>query len=465
MDAPKTPPKKTPTPAFVKRIEKISQSDPCLFHDVFKCTRCGRCAIACQKIQGLSPMEFDEGSHRWKFCPTISHGPNVAFCVYCGQCILACPNSTIMEKEHIQEVRNAISNPEKIVIAQTAPAIRASIGETQGMPPGTLLTGRMIAALRRLGFDKVLDTAFGADLTIMEEANELIERINSGKNLPMTTSCCPAWIRYVERFFPNLLSNVSSCKSPHQMFGTIAKTYYAKKHSLNPANIVVVSIMPCVAKKFECLRPEMNSSGYKDVDYVLTTRELGKMLNNANIKLHTLPDEFYDPVMGSASGGGTIFGATGGVMEAVLRTAADRLEGKELKKIEYSEVRGLEGVRKASVQLGGKKINIAIVHGLVNAKKLLEEVQKKKTNLHFIEIMACPGGCVGGGGQPIPTNPEIVKKRALAIYHQDAILPLRKSHKNPEIISLYKEFLSHPGSEKSHKLLHTKYRERKSRHY
>ncbi|MFH0927794.1 MAG: [FeFe] hydrogenase, group A [Candidatus Micrarchaeota archaeon] len=458
----KAPPPKEPTPAFIKKIEKINKENPCLIHDISSCVRCGRCAIACQKIQGLSPMEFEEGSHRWKFCPTISHSENAAFCVYCGQCILACPNGSIKEKEHINEVRAAISDPSKIVIAQTAPAVRASLGETQGMPAGSLITGKMVAALRRLGFDKVMDTAFAADLTIMEEGNEFIGRLEKNENLPLITSCCPAWVRYAEKFFPQMLPNLSSCKSPHQMFGAIAKTYYAKKSNLDPKNIVVVSIMPCIAKKFECSRPEMNSSGYKDVDYVLTTRELGKMLKEANIELRALPDEFFDHAMGAASGAGTIFGASGGVMEAALRTVADKLDTAELPKIDYEQVRGMDGTRTATIEINSKKINVAVVHGLKNAKALLEKVQSGEQKLHFIEIMACPGGCIAGGGQPIPTNPEIVKKRAAALYHQDLILPLRKSHKNPEIIALYNEFLQTPGSEKAHKLLHTIYAKREN---
>jgi len=455
--SPKVPSQTAPTPDFLNKISQLNKINPCLIHNPSSCIRCGRCALACQKTQGLSPIEFEEGSHRWKHCPTLSHKENAAFCVYCGQCALACPNGSIKEKENIDDVRKAISAPSKIVIAQTAPAIRASLGETQGMPAGSLITGKMVCALRRLGFDKVMDTAFSADLTILEEGTEFIQRLEKNENLPLITSCCPAWILYAEKFFPQMLSNLSSCKSPHQMFGAIAKTYYAQKNNLNPKDIVVVSIMPCTAKKFECSRPEMNSSGFKDVDFVLTTRELGKMLKESDIELRTLPDEFFDPLMGSASGAGTIFGAAGGVMEAALRTVADKLEGADLPKIDYTKVRGLEGVKFATIEIKSKKINIAAVSGLKNAKAFLEKVQSGEQKLHFIEIMACPGGCIAGGGQPIPTNPEIAQKRAMALYHQDAILPLRKSHKNPEIISLYSEFLNSPGSQKSHKLLHTKY--------
>lgn len=447
-----------PTQEFLDNVSGINKKNPCLIHNPSACVRCGRCALACQKTQGLSPIEFEEGSHKWKYCPTLSHEENASFCVYCGQCALACPTGAIKERENIEDVKRAISDPSKIVIAQTAPAIRASLGETQGMPPGSLITGKVVCALRRLGFDKVMDTSFCADLTVMEEGSEFMQRLAQNRNLPILTSCCPAWIRYAEKFFPDMLANLSSCKSPHQMFGALAKTYYAKKNGADPKNIVVVSIMPCIAKKFECARSEMNSSGFRDVDFVLTTRELGKMLKEANIELRALPDEFFDSVMGSASGAGTIFGASGGVMEAALRTVADKIEGKDLPDIEYTQVRGIEGVRFSTVEIGSKKINVAIVHGLKNAKTLLEKVKAGEQKLHFIEIMACPGGCVGGGGQPIPTNPEIAKKRALALYHQDAILPLRKAHKNPEIISIYSEFLGTPGSEKAHKLLHTTYK-------
>ncbi|PIT84784.1 ferredoxin [Candidatus Micrarchaeota archaeon CG10_big_fil_rev_8_21_14_0_10_45_29] len=451
-----------PSASFLKTLETENRQNPSLFHDASKCTRCGRCAIQCQKIQGLSPMEFEEGSHRWKYCPTLSHGPNRAFCVYCGQCALACPTGAISEKSSLQEVKNAIADSSKFVIVQTAPAVRASLGETQGMPAGSLITGKVVAALRRLKFDKVLDTDFGADLTIMEEAQELVQRIEKNENLPLITSCCPAWVKYAEHFYPSLLNNISSCKSPHQMFGAIAKSYYAKKLGISPEEIIVVSIMPCTAKKFECLRPQMQNNGLRNVDYVLTTRELGKWLSEEKIELRSLPDEFYDDLLGASSGAGAIFGATGGVMEAALRAAAEKIEGKKIESVEYSQVRGEEGIREATVQLGGKTLNLAIAHGLKNSKKLLEDIKNKKSKYHFIEIMACPGGCVGGGGQPIPTNVQIVKKRKLALYHQDAILPLRKPQENPQIISLYKEFLGEPGSKKAHELLHTTYGERKS---
>jgi len=446
-----------PSASFLKILEAENRQNPSLCHDASKCTRCGRCAIQCQKIQGLSPMEFEEGSHRWKVCPTLSHGPNRAFCVYCAQCSLACPTGAISEKSSLQEVKNAIADASKFVIVQTAPAVRASLGETQGMPAGSLITGKVVSALRRLKFDKVLDTDFGADLTIMEEAHELLQRLEKNQNLPLITSCCPAWVKYAEHFYPSLLNNISTCKSPHQMFGAIAKSYYAKKLNLSPEKITVVSIMPCTAKKFECLRPEMQNSGFRNVDYVLTTSELGKWLQEEKIELRALPDEFYDDLMGASSGAGAIFGASGGVMEAALRCASEKLEGKKIENPEFSQVRGEDGVREATVQAGGKTLNLAIAHGLKNSKKLLEDIKNKKSKYHFIEIMACPGGCAGGGGQPIPTNPEIVKKRKLALYHQDAILTLRKPQDNPQIISLYNEFLEEPGSKKAHELLHTTY--------
>ena len=431
-----------------------------LCRDNSKCILCGKCVQKCQEIQGVDAIGTGHRSNKTEICSVFEKLIDEVACTFCGQCTNVCPTGAISERNYLQEVKDAINDQNKIVLVQTAPATRVTIGETQGMPPGSLITGKMVAALRRLGFNKVLDTNFGADLTIMEEGTELIGRIQNKGIFPMITSCCPGWIKFIEHFFPEQLEHLSSCKSPHQMFGAVAKTYYAKKNNFDPKNIVVVSIMPCTAKKFEAQRPEMKNLGLKDVDYVLTTRELGDWLNSENIKLSELPDEFYNPILGVSSGAGAVFGATGGVMEAALRTVADILERKDLDKLDYTEVRGMQGIREASLKIAGMDINVAIAHDLKNARKIMQDIKDGKSKYHFIEIMACPGGCIGGGGQPIPTTQEIIKKRASAIYHQDAILPIRKSHKNPEIIALYKEFLDAPGSDIAHKMLHTSYKKR-----
>jgi NADH-quinone oxidoreductase subunit G/NADP-reducing hydrogenase subunit HndD len=431
-----------------------------LCRDSSKCIHCGKCVQKCREVQGVNAIGIANRSHSIEVCSIFGENIGDIACTFCGQCSNVCPTGAIKEHEFTSEVKAAIKDSNKFVIVQTAPATRATVGETQGMPPGSLVTGKMVAALRRLGFNAVLDTNFGADLTIMEEGTELIGRLQKGGVFPMITSCCPGWVKYIEHFFPEQLAHLSSCKSPHQMFGAIAKTYYAQKKKLDPANMIVVSIMPCTAKKFEAGREEMCASGYRDVDYVLTTRELGKWLNSENIILKDLPDEDYDPILGYGSGAAVVFGATGGVMEAALRTVTDILEKKDLAKIDYHEVRGMKEIKEATLTIAGKELNVAIAHGLKNARKIMQDIKDGKSKYHFIEIMACPGGCIGGGGQPIPTTKEIVKKRASAIYHQDKILPIRKSHKNPEILQLYKDFLDKPGSEKAHHLLHTRYKMR-----
>ncbi len=442
-----------------KELRKVAYCTS-LCRDNSKCILCGKCIQKCREVQGVNAIGFGNRSHETQVTSIFDETIGDIACTFCGQCSNVCPTGAIKEHDYTEEVKKVIVDPNKIVLVQTAPATRATVGETQGMPAGSLVTGKMVAALRRLGFNKVLDTNFGADLTIMEEGTELIGRIHSKGIFPMITSCCPGWVKFIEHFFPEQLEHLSSCKSPHQMFGAVAKTYYAKKNNFDPKNIVVVSIMPCTAKKFEAERPEMKNLGLKDVDYVLTTRELGAWLNSEGIMLKDLADEDYDPILGVASGAGAVFGTTGGVMEAALRTVADVLERKDLTKIDYHEVRGMKGIREASLKIAGLDINVAIAHGLSNARKIMEDIKDGKSKYHFIEIMACPGGCIGGGGQPIPTTEEIVKKRASAIYHQDKILPIRKSHKNPEILSLYKEFLGKPGSEIAHKMLHTHYTKR-----
>ncbi len=438
----------------------IDDSSAAIHRDNNKCILCGRCVQKCQDVQTVYAIGFGKRGYKTEIMPWSNHGLGDIACVQCGQCTNVCPSQAIMEKDYTGEVFDAIKDPKKIVIVQTAPSIRATLGETQGMPPGSLVTGKMVSALKKLGFDRVLDTNFAADLTIVEEGNELIQRIKNKGKLPMITSCSPGWVKFIEHFFPELLPHLSSCKSPQQMFGAIAKTYYAEKNKIDQSKIVSVSIMPCTAKKYEMNRPEMRSSGFKDVDYSITTRELGRMINKKGIRFEKLRDGKFDPLMGASTGAAAIFGATGGVMEAALRTAADILEGKDLKNIEYQGVRGLDGIKEATVEIAGMKLNVAVAHGLGNARKLLEAVKKDPSKYHFIEIMACPGGCVGGGGQPVPTTREVVKKRTEAIYQEDQGLPLRKSHKNPEIIKLYKDYLGEYGSEKAHHLLHTSYTKR-----
>jgi iron-only hydrogenase group A len=437
-------------------------STPALVRDPDKCILCRRCVAVCEKVQGVHAIgPLGRGMDTvvgpaWG--ETMAESP----CVMCGQCILVCPVGALYERDYTEEVWKAIHDPAKHVVVQTAPATRVAIGEPFGLPPGSISTGKMVAALRRLGFDKVFDTDFTADLTIMEEGSELLERLEKGGPLPLITSCSPGWIRYMEEFYPELAENVSSCKSPQQMFGALVKTYYAEKMGIDPKDIVSVSLMPCTAKKYECQRPEMSDSGYQDVDYVLTVREVARMIKEAGIDFASLPDEDYDAPLGIGSGAGVIFGATGGVMEAALRTVYEIVTGKTLEKIDFEEVRGFEGLKIATVQVGDLSAKVAVAHTLANAKVILDRV-KNGEKFHFIEVMTCPGGCIGGGGQPIPTDTEIRLKRIDATYEADRRLPLRKSHENPVVQELYKTFLGKPLSEKSHRLLHTTYR-RGSRH-
>jgi len=392
--------------------------------------------------------------------PAWGEGMGASTCIMCGQCVLVCPVGALYERDYIEEVWEALGDPDKFVIVQTAPATRVAIGEPFGLPPGSISTGKMVSALRQLGFDRVFDTDFAADLTIMEEGSELLDRLAKGGPLPLITSCSPGWIKFMETFYPDIADNVSSCKSPQQMFGAVAKTYYAKKMGIDPADMVVVSIMPCTAKKFECQRPEMNASGYQDVDYVLTVRELARMIKQAGIDFENLPEDEYDDPLGISTGAGVIFGATGGVMEAAVRTAYELYTGKTLDKIDFEDVRGLEGVKEAAIDLDGTKLKVAVAHGLANARAVLDAVKAGEAEYHFIEIMTCPGGCIGGGGQPIPTDTEIRKKRIAAIYEADRNMPLRKAHENPAIKELYDTFLGKPLSERAHQLLHTTYTRR-----
>lgn len=456
----------------------IDKSSPAIQKDDSKCVKCQRCVRTCAELQHVSALTMaHKGEHT--VVETFLDLPiNDVVCTNCGQCVNRCPTGALTERHYIDEVWEALADPSKHVIVQTAPAVRVALGELLGFDYGERVTGKMVTSLRRLGFHAVFDTDFTADLTIMEEGHELLDRLTRALVkkekvvLPMMTSCSPGWIKYIEHEFPNLLANLSTCKSPQQMFGAVAKTYYAKKADINPANMVVVSIMPCTAKKFEAMRPEMNSSGYRDVDYVLTTRELGLMIQQAGIDFSSLDETECDRLIGTSSGAAVIFGATGGVMEAALRTAYQIITGRDVpfKNLEIIPVRGMEGVKEASVKLEnclpdwkfleGIELKVAIAHGLTNARKLMQKVEKGEAPYQFIEIMACPGGCLGGGGQPIPTNMDIRKKRMTAIYAEDRGLPIRKSHDNPEIKKIYLEFLEKPLGHLSHDLLHTHYTKR-----
>ena len=449
----------------VRNEYEVDDMSPSIVRDNNKCVLCRRCVSACKTIQTVAVIDATERGFNTTIASPFDMSLGEVPCVNCGQCIVACPTGALREKDNTKEVWDALSDEDKVVIVQTAPAVRAALGEEFGMPIGTPVTGKMAAALRRLGFDKTFDTDTGADLTIIEEGNELISRIQNGGKLPMITSCSPGWIKFCEHNFPDFLDNLSTCKSPHQMFGAIIKSYYAEKHGIDPKKIVTVSVMPCVAKKFESSREEMEAAGLRDVDIVISTRELAKMIKEAGIKFTELPDEKFDNPFEEASGAGVIFGATGGVMEAALRTVAEKLTGKELDSIDFEQVRGTEGIKTAVVPVGDLNVRVAIAHGLGNARALLESIRNGEAEYDFIEIMACPGGCVTGGGQPIvPARTQmgidLKKERAKALYTEDAKAPIRKSHMNPDITKLYEEFLGEPGGHKAHELLHTHYQAR-----
>ncbi len=440
----------------------IDHSSPSIVRDSRKCIECHRCVTVCDQIQTVSVLTPANRGSKVKVVPAFDLPLIESNCVACGQCIMACPVGALYEKDDINAVWRALNDPTKHVIVQEAPAIRAALGEEFGMPPGSLVTGKMIAALRRLGFDKVFDTNFTADLTIMEEGSELLKRVKEGGKLPMITSCSPGWIKFCEHFYPELVGHLSTCKSPQQMFGALAKTYYAQTAGIDPKDIVSVSIMPCTAKKFECQRPEMNSSGYQDVDYVLTTRELGRMIKEGGIDFVNLADEDYDAPMGEYTGAATIFGATGGVMEAALRTAYYLVTDENLPSLDITPVRGLEGVKEATVKVGALgDVKFAVAHGLGNARKLMDKIREGSADYAFIEIMCCPGGCIAGGGEPIPTNNEIRTLRSAALYRDDGqVQKSRQSHENVSVKNLYDKFLKEPLGHKSHELLHTKYKQR-----
>lgn len=457
----------------------IDRSSPSFVKDDSKCIKCQRCVRTCSELQYISAIAVaNKGAHQ-KISSFHDRPMSHVICTNCGQCVNRCPTGALIEKTYIDQVWDAIYDPDKYVVVQTAPAVRVALGEDLGYDPGERVTGKMVNALRQLGFDSVLDTDFSADLTIMEEGTELLTRLKKALvdkdpsvRFPMFTSCSPGWIKFIEHKYPEFLPNLSTCKSPQQMFGALAKTFFANKKNIDPSKVVSVSVMPCTAKKFEADRPEMRSSGYKDIDFVLTTRELAVMIKQAGIDFRNLEPARYDSIMGDSTGAAVIFGATGGVMEAALRTAYEIVTGREVPfdNLNITPVRGMEGVKEASVKiegcteewkfLEGAELKVAIAHGLVNANRVMADVREGLSPYHFVEIMACPGGCIGGGGQPVPTSLEIRRNRTNAIYEEDEHMILRKSHDNPDVIAIYKEFLGRPNSHKAHELLHTHYVER-----
>lgn len=451
-----------PGERIIKTIDELS---PSIVRDNNKCILCRRCVAACAKTQGVFAIGMQNRGFKTQVGSEFGKSLNEVACINCGQCIAACPTGALTEKDATKEVWAALNDPDKYVVFQTAPAVRVAIGEEFGLPIGTRCTGKMVSAIRRLGADKVFDVDFAADLTIMEEGTELLNRIKNGGVLPMITSCSPGWIKYCETFYPDFIPNLSTCKSPNQMQGAVTKTYFAKQNDLDPRDIYVVSVMPCTAKKFEIARPEFGRDGYRDVDANLTTRELARMIRQAGLDFVHLPEEEFDDMLGESTGAGVIFGVTGGVMEAALRTVVDVLTGEDMPRLEYADVRGLEGIKEATVSVNGTDINVAIVHGTANAAKLLNAIRAGEKTYHFIEVMGCPGGCVTGGGQPIVdartryyVDPRAA--RAAATYSEDESMAIRKSHKNPAVQKLYAEFLGEPNSHIAHELLHTTYVDR-----
>lgn len=439
-------------------------TSPSIIRDVDKCIMCRRCEMMCNEVQTVGALSAINRGFMSVVAPAFEMNLEDSPCTYCGQCVSVCPTGALTEVDHTNEIICALADPSKTVIVQTAPAVRAALGEEFGLPPGTIVTGKMVAALRELGFEYVFDTVFAADLTIMEEGTELLQRVRAhlagdpNVRLPILTSCCPGWVNFFEHNFPDLLDVPSTSKSPQQMFGAIAKSYFADKIGVKRNEMIVVSIMPCLAKKYECQRNEFKVDGNPDVDYSISTRELAAFIKKANIDFLNLPEEDFDDPLGESTGAGVIFGNTGGVIEAACRTAYELHTGKKLERINFTELRGMEGIRSATVDFDGLDLHIGIAHGLGNARKLLDDVRSGKSDYHAIEVMACPGGCIGGGGQPYHHGKnEILNKRAAAIYTEDERKTLRKSHENPSIIKLYKEFLGEPSSDKAHSLLHTEY--------
>ena len=445
-----------------KTVHKRDDKSPAIVRDFNKCILCRRCVATCKKIQQIGSIDCINRGFESCISTTYDHSLNDVDCTFCGQCIESCPTGALHEKENINDVWAKLKDPDTYVVVQTAPSIRVALGEEFGMEIGTNVTGKMIAALKRLGFDKVFDTNTGADFTIMEEATELVKRLRNNDNLPMTTSCCPAWVKYTEMFYPENIPHLSSCKSPHQMLGAVIKSYFADKNHIDPSKIYVVSVMPCIAKKYERQREELKVNGISDVDAVITTRELARMIKQANIDFPKLEDEEFDNPMGEATGAGAIFGTTGGVMEAALREAYELITGEELQNVEFEQVRGAKGIKKATVQMGDKEVRVAVAHGLGNAKKIMEEIKSGKADYQFVEVMACPGGCIMGGGQPIKNSKtratvDVRRKRAEAMYSIDERSTIRKSQDNPILKAIYKEYIGQPGEHRAHELLHTHY--------
>lgn len=445
-----------------KTPSEIDDSAAHMIRDNSKCILCRRCTAVCDKVQGIGVIGANERGFATYIGSPYGMGLGETSCVSCGQCIAVCPTGALQEKDYTDQVLAAIADPDKYVVVQTAPSVRAALGEEFGYPIGTDVEGKMAAALRRMGFDKVFDTDFSADLTIMEEAHEFLNRVQNGGVLPLITSCSPGWVKYCEHYFPDLLDHLSSCKSPQQMFGAVTKTYFAEKMGLDPEKIVCVSVMPCTAKKFEIGRPDQSAAGVPDVDIAITTRELARLIKRCGINFVNLPEETFDDPLGESTGAGVIFGATGGVMEAALRTAVETLTGETLGSLDFEEVRGTKGIKEASYLVNGLEVKVAVASGLANAREILEKIRRGEADYHFIEIMACPGGCVNGGGQPqVPAEvrnfQDIRALRAKVLYQNDAQKALRKSHENPSIQKLYAEYLGEPGSHKAHKILHTSY--------
>ena len=440
----------------------IDISSASMERDPAKCILCGRCVRVCHEVQKIGAIDFTNRGFNSIVTTPYNKGLNISDCILCGQCILVCPTAALIEKSAVKEVSDALKDKTKYVVVQVAPAVRATLGEEYNFPLGTDVTGQLVTGLRRLGFKKVFDTNFAADLTIMEEATELLTRVKENKNLPMFTSCCPGWVKFAEQNYPEILPHVSSCKSPHEMEGAVLKTYYAKKMGLKPKDIFVVSIMPCTVKKFESERAELSEDTLQDVDAVLTTRELVRFFKMVGIEFEGLPQDNFDNPLGESTGAAAIFGTSGGVMEAALRTAYFKMTGKNLEKVEFESIRGSRGLKEATVNIEGTEINVAVVNGIGNVREVIDEIKENRSKYHFIEVMACPGGCVNGGGQPIHQKPEKVMKRMKALYQIDLEMKTRKSHENESVKSLYKEYFIEPNSHKAHEVLHTDYTNRKN---
>ena len=432
----------------------FEEKNSCISRDSQYCIECRRCIRICRDMQTVEAYGMNYRSSETNVGTPFEIPLD---CIFCGQCSAVCPTAAITEKDDVTDFEKALADPKKMVIVQTAPSVRFTLGEEFGEAPGTFWEGKLVAALKKLGCDKVFDTVLGADLTILEEAHELIQRVKNKGPFPMFTSCCPSWILYAEKYWPEFIPNLSSCKSPQQMLAPLVKTYYAEREKINPDQIVSVSIMPCTSKKYEAQRKEINGSEYQDVDIVLTVRELARLLRKKKIDPRALKEKKFDPALGISTGAGILFAQSGGVMEAALRTAVEKITGERLGKVEFEMVRGESGARCAEIEVGGLKLRVAVVHEIRNAKNLLEEIKNGKSDYHFVEVMACPNGCIGGGGQPVPTGPAVRKARIAGVMARDKKMPLRKSHENPVLKKIYREFLGHPGSEKAEELLHTKY--------